>query len=303
LQTLAELNANFAIERLLRFELHESGLVVGNVSYPDRDASSASSRRGEGQFFLHGAHVTHFQPSHANEPVLFMSGESLFANDKAIRGGIPICFPWFGPSTNPGEPSHGWARLENWQISSTSSTNDSVTIAMELALPPFALHYQIRFGRELTTELKVTNLADHEVTHEIALHTYFAVGDIHEVSVQGDLEGLPFLDQLTGQNHAASDEAIRIDQETDRVYRGIAKNIQLVDDAWKRKVQVTSSGSHSTVVWNPWIAKSQRMTDFGDEEYLAMLCIETANVKDQKVVLGPKCTSTISVMIEHVEAR
>ncbi len=301
MQTLAELNAYFAIEGVLRFELHESGLIVGNVTYPDRDDRGASSRRGEGQFFLHGAHVSHFRPSHAAENVLFMSSESLFANDKAIRGGIPICFPWFGPSTNPGEPAHGWARLANWQVSSTSSTNDSVTITLELAHPLFQLRYQIQFGRGLTAELTATNLSAHEVTHEVALHTYFAVGDIHAVSVQGDLEGLSFLDQLTGNIHAASHEAIRFNEETDRVYQGIAKQIQIVDNSWKRRIQISSSGSHSTVVWNPWIAKSQRMPDFGDNEYTKMVCIETANVKDQRVVLSPKCTSTISVTIELLE--
>ncbi len=299
MQTLAELNANFAIEEILRFELHESGLIVGNVSYPD---GHASNRRSEGQFFVHGAHVTHFRPSHASEPVLFMSSESLFTDDKAIRGGIPICFPWFGPSANPGEPAHGLARLKDWHVSSTSATDDAVTIVLELALPPFQLRFQIRFGRGLIAELTATNTAGHEVTHEVALHTYFAVGDIHAVSVDGDLPGLPFLDQLTGDVHAASHEAIRFSEETDRIYSGIAQSIQIDDGSWKRKIRITPSGSHSTVVWNPWIAKSQRMSDFGDHEYLGMLCIETANVKDQRIALSPNGKSTVSVAIDLLES-
>ncbi len=284
-QTLTELNASFAIADHLRFDHHASGLIVGH----------AVAQNSHAQFFLQGAHVTHFQPAHASHPLLFMSKESLFANDKAIRGGIPICFPWFGPSANPGEPAHGWARLANWQVASSSATDDAVTVVMETSQGPFHLRYLIRFGNTLTTELTATNRSDHEVTYEVALHTYFAIGDIDAVSVHGSLEKLPFLDQLTGQMHAATHEAIRFTEETDRVYQGDARTILLVDDAWKRTIEIASEGSHSTVVWNPWIAKSQRMADFGDEEYRSMVCIETANVKDHRVVLGPKSASTTRV--------
>lgn len=286
-QTLHNLNANFAIADRLRFDLHASGLIVGHVD----------SGNGQGQFFLHGAHVTHFQPARASHPLLFMSKESLFADDKAIRGGIPICFPWFGPSANPGEPAHGWARLANWRVSSSNATDDSVSVVLETSQGPFHLRYLTRFGDKLTTELTATNRSDHEATCEVALHTYFAIGDIDAVSVEGDLEALPFLDQLTGQIHPAMGEAIRFTEETDRVYQGDARTILIVDDAWKRTIEIASEGSHSTVVWNPWIAKSQRMADFGDEEYRSMVCIETANVKDHRIVLAPQGTSTTSVTL------
>lgn len=286
-QTLLELEANFAIADRLRFDLHESGLIVGQAAFEG----------GEGQFFLHGAHVTHFQPTRTAHPLLFMSSESLFANDKAIRGGIPICFPWFGPSANPGQPAHGWARLANWHVSSTSATDDSVTVVLETSSEPFHLRYRIRFGHDLTTELTATNRSDHEVTCEVALHTYFAVGDIDAVSVHGPLEELPFLDQLTGETRPATGESIRFTQETDRVYQGEAPAILLMDDSWNRTIEITSAGSHSTVVWNPWLAKSQRMLDFGDNEYRSMVCIETANVKERRIVLGPNRTSTTRVTL------
>lgn len=286
-QTLVELVANYAIPDRLRFDLHASGLIVGY----------ATCEVSHGQFFLHGAHVTHFQPARAPHPLLFMSKESLFANDKAIRGGVPICFPWFGPSANPGEPAHGWARLANWQVLSSNADDESVTVILETSHPPFHLHYLIRFGDKLTTELTATNRSDHDATCEVALHTYFAIGDIDAVSVEGDLEALPFLDQLTGQIHPAMGEAIRFTEETDRVYQGDARTILIVDDAWKRTIEIASEGSHSTVVWNPWIAKSQRMADFGDEEYRSMVCIETANVKDRRIVLGPGGVSTTRVTL------
>lgn len=286
-QTLHNLNANFAIADRLRFDLHASGLIVGHVG----------SGNSQGQFFLHGAHVTHFQPARASHPLLFMSKESLFADDKAIRGGIPICFPWFGPSANPGEPAHGWARLANWRVSSSNATDDSVSVVLETSQGPFHLRYLTRFGDKLTTELTATNRSDHEATCEVALHTYFSIGDIDAVSVEGDLGELPFLDQLTGQIHPAMGEAIRFTEETDRVYQGDARTIRIVDDAWKRTIEIASEGSHSTVVWNPWIAKSQRMADFGDEEYRSMVCIETANVKDRRIVLAPQGTSTTRVTL------
>ena len=286
-QTLEELSVDFAIADRLRFDLHPSGLIVGH----------ATCQQGQGSFFLHGAHITHFQPARASRPLLFMSKDSLFANDKAIRGGIPICFPWFGPSANPGEPAHGWARLANWQVARSDATDDSVTVVMETSHPPFDLRYLIRFGDNLTTELIATNRSDREVTCEVALHTYFAIGDIDAVSVQGALEGLPFLDQLTGQMHPAAHQAIRFTEETDRIYQGAARTILLIDDGWKRTIEISPEGSDSTVVWNPWIAKSQRMADFGDEEYRSMVCIETANVKDRHVVLGPNDASTTRVTL------
>jgi glucose-6-phosphate 1-epimerase len=281
-QTLLELSTSFAIPDRLGFALHPSGLIVGH----------AACQQGQGSFFLHGAHITHFQPARAAHPLLFMSEESVFANDKAIRGGIPICFPWFGRSANPGEPAHGWARLANWQVARSDATDDSVTVVMETFQSPFHLRYFIRFGSDLTAEFTATNRSDRELTCEVALHTYFAIGDIDAVSVHGALEGLPYLDQLTGQMHPAAHQAIRFTEETDRVYQGVAQTILLVDDAWKRTIEITSEGSRSTVVWNPWIAKSQRMADFGDEEYRSMVCIETANVKDRRIVLGPNSSSS-----------
>lgn len=286
-QTLAELNAKFAIADRLRFDLQPSGLIVGQVK----------SENCQGQFFLHGAHVTHFEPARATHPLLFMSKESLFADDKPIRGGIPICFPWFGPSSNPGEPAHGWARVANWIVSSTSATDNSVTVVLEMSHAPFDLRYRIRFGDTLTTELTATNRSDDEVTCEVALHTYFAVGSIDAVSVHGPLEELPFLDQLTGETRPATGESIRFTQETDRVYQGEAPTILLTDNSWNRTIEITSRGSCSTVVWNPWIAKSQRMADFGDEEYRSMVCVETANVKDRRIVLGPNRASTTCVTL------
>jgi len=286
-QTLLELSTSFAIPDRLGFALHPSGLVVGH----------AACQQGQGSFFLHGAHITHFQPARASHPLLFMSKESLFANDKAIRGGIPICFPWFGRSANPGEPAHGWARLANWQVASSNATDDSVTVVMETFQSPFHLRYFIRFGSDLTAEFTATNRSDRELTCEVALHTYFAIGDIDAVSVHGALEGLPYLDQLTGQMHPAAHQAIRFTEETDRVYQGVARTILLVDDAWKRTIEITSEGSRSTVVWNPWIAKSQRMADFGDEEYRSMVCIETANAKDCRIVLAPEGKSTTRVTL------
>jgi len=286
-QTLVELNTSFAIADRLRFDLHPSGLIVGY----------ATCEVSHGQFFLHGAHVTHFQPVRAPHPLLFMSKESLFASDKAIRGGVPICFPWFGPSANPGEPAHGWARLANWQVLSSNADDESVTVILETSHPPFHLRYLIGYGSELTTELTVANRSDREVACEVALHTYFAVGDIHAVRIEGALAELPFMDQLTGRLHPATQQAIWVTEETDRVYQGDAPRISLIDDSWRRTIEITSEGSRSTVVWNPWIAKSQRMADFGDEEYVSMVCIETANVKEHRIVLGPEGESTTRVTL------
>jgi glucose-6-phosphate 1-epimerase len=278
MSSIRDLNQQFALDGSLSFAEHASGLLIGTVKTTQCSA----------QFFLQGAHVTHFQPSHTVEPILFMSQEAIFEPSRPIRGGIPICFPWFSAHpTDPSLPAHGWARILPWQVSSARQTQTTVEVTLTLNQDSWQLTYQLQFGATLQACLAVTNKASTLRTFEVALHTYFQIGAIEQTKISGGLSELPYYDQLDASTHPPQAEAIYFQAETDRIYHGSATKIHLHDQANERIIDLSSSHSQSTIVWNPWIAKSKRMSDFGDQEYLRMCCIETANVRNNQISIQP----------------
>jgi glucose-6-phosphate 1-epimerase len=277
------LNRKYGLENDLVFDLHPNGLVRANVQ----------TNQCAGEFFLQGAHVTRYQPASQNHPVLFMSQQALYMPGKALRGGIPICFPWFNSHpSDPSLPAHGWARTSVWNLVQTQKVDGQIEVALGLAKDGFDLIYRISMGETFMVALEVRNAADVPLDYEIALHTYLSLGSIENVSIAGDLENCEHYDQLTQKLHEPEKQRIRFVQETDRIYYGQASRIVLDDPAWQRSIQIDSLGSQATVVWNPWIDKSKRMADFGDLEYLQMCCIETANVRQKSVRLAPGQTHT-----------
>lgn len=275
----------FGIDSALRFEEHKSGLVQGIVS----------TNKCEASFFLHGAHVAHWQPLHTAWPVLFMSQKSYLEPGKPIRGGVPICFPWFSAHpTDSSLPAHGLVRQAAWELMKTQQNDHAVSVVFELSIESFDLRYTVDFGRTLQLALQIVNCDSQARDCEVALHTYFDVGAIEEVSVEG-LEPLPFLDQLTKSKYPAEGAPIRFERETDRIYPGAAGKILLNDPQRSRTIAIEAEHSQSTVVWNPWIEKSKRMPDFGDDEYLRMCCIETASIRENRIQLEPQVPSTIAV--------
>lgn len=276
----------FEIDDSLKFDKHPSGLVRGIVS----------TQRCRASFFLLGGHVAEYCPA-GQEPVLFLSEAAHYEEGKAIRGGVPICFPWFGGNKNdPNSPSHGLVRTELWEVSASSCHDDTVEVTLNFATESLALEYRLSFGSSLELEMTVSNRSETEQRYELALHTYFSVGDIERVAIQG-LEAQPFLDQLTETTESPAGGPIQFSEETDRIYWGEADQIRLVDESNQRTMLVEPSGSQATVVWNPWIAKSKRMPDFGDHEYPKMCCIETAKITPNDVALEPNGSSTTSVRI------
>ena len=241
---------------------------------------------GQGVVYLHGAHVTSYQPTGQTE-LLFMSEASQFALDQPIRGGVPICFPWF--AAKPGDanaPAHGLARTHAWTLSDIQATESMASLQFHASFPPFSTVYQITFGASLELGLVVVNEGSEATTFEAALHTYLAIGDVHRVWVEG-LEQAAFFDQLTGQRSEPNSQPIRFRQETDRIYESRDQTITLVDSVLQRRIVIDRDGSPSVVVWNPWVDKSRRMSDFGDEEWQTMCCLETAAVRDHAICLQP----------------
>ena len=275
------------IPQLATFEDGPGGLVRLKVTSPLANA----------EIYLHGAHVTHWQPAGAG-PVLFMSAASVYAAGKPIRGGIPVIFPWFGPRAgHPGSPAHGFARTSVWEVESLVSPDErSVSVVLQLisneatrALWPhdFVLRLRIDIGAQLVTALEVENTSGETFQFEDALHTYLSVADVRAVGVTG-LENTPYIDKTDGLLRKVQNETpIRITSETDRVYLPTQTTCTVHDPGLGRRLVVEKTGSETTVVWNPWIAKAKAMADFGDNEWPGMICVETANAAEDAVTLPP----------------
>ncbi len=261
----------------------------------------------EAHVYLQGAHVTHFQPVGAT-PVLFVSERSFFAEGKPIRGGVPICFPWFAArASQPTAPAHGFARTLPWEVESLSVDGDrTVLVILRLtatdetrALWPhdFVLRHHVSVGRHLEMMLEVENISAESFTFEEALHTYLAVGDVHEVAITG-LENAAYLDK-TEQLKAKVQDAgpLLFERETDRIYAGHRATCVLANPRAQLRITVEKSGSATTVIWNPWQAKAAAMKDFGEFEWTRMACIETANAGTDAITLAPAAKHAMRAII------
>jgi glucose-6-phosphate 1-epimerase len=293
---------DFEIPGALRFEDTPGGLTRGLISTPSAEA----------EVYLHGAHLTHWTPR-GQQPVLFVSAKSAFEPGKAIRGGVPVIFPWFGPrSGGKTGPMHGFARITAWNIEG-SRLCDNGDLEISFALPPddtsrsygyaeFDVHFRLTIGAELDMELEIRNTAPVELVYEEALHTYFAVGDIHQVSVAG-LAGTTYVDKADGfQRKTLGAEPIRIARETDQMHLNTEAACAIDDPAWSRRIVVEKSGSATTVVWNPWIEKTKTLADMAPDDWKGMICVETANAADDAIHLAPRASHTLraSIRVESI---
>jgi glucose-6-phosphate 1-epimerase len=262
--------------------------------------------QADAEIYLHGAHVTQFQPK-GQKPVLFMSAKSMFEPGKPIRGGVPICFPWFGArqAGQPGSP-HGFARLIEWELVSVEQTSDIVEIHLRLVSSEatralwtgeFEADYRVRIGTTLSLELQVRNTGSQPLRIEEALHTYLSISDARQISIEG-LAGTSYFTAVgTPRTETEGAAPIRITAETDRVYLNTQATCVAHDPGWQRKLVVKKTGSNATVVWNPWIAKAKAMPDFGDDEWPFMLCIETCNVRENAITIAPGQSYIMSAVV------
>jgi D-hexose-6-phosphate mutarotase len=290
------------IQQLRKHEIPGRVAVVsGNGGLPKIVITTKTSAA---EIYLNGAHVTHFQKN-GEPPLIFMSRKSYFAPGKAIRGGVPICFPWFG--NRDGEPSHGFVRSTEWQLVKTSATPDG-KVTVQFALPQISgrdawknlrTEFIVTVADTLTMELIATN-DDCDGTLEIenCLHTYFQVGDIGAVSVHG-LEDAAYLNFAEGDNgvpRPAESYAITFNRETNRTYCGTTSTVEIRDVNLKRIIRVEKFNSQSTVVWNPWTTQ-KLPDDFDMAEHKHMVCVESGNVKQNKISLAPGKTTALKVIL------
>jgi glucose-6-phosphate 1-epimerase len=278
-----------------RFEREGIAVEVGNGGLTKIVVRNSSCH---GEVYLQGAHVTEWRPNLA-DPVLFVSSRSAWEKGKAIRGGIPLCFPWFGPPTPPQTgDQHGFARNLEWTLAAVrnGSGKTATSLVFELesddytrSIWPFDFQatYTVTFGRTLGLAFEVTNTSDVAFTISEALHTYFAVGDVRLVRVEG-LADVEYLSKVEGNVRVRQAPGpITLTGETDRVYVNTPGEVRVVDPTLGRVLINSKHDSNTTVVWNPWEVKSVSGTGLSPSEWLRMLCIETANSHENSVKLAP----------------
>jgi glucose-6-phosphate 1-epimerase len=270
---------------------------------------SLADSRGTCEIALYGAHVLSYQPA-GQSPVLWLSKSAeRIAVGQAIRGGIPVCWPWFG--AHPGDarlPAHGFARTRRWRLLGTAYDSRQTGARLQLthdaetlALWPhaFRLEMSITVGDALTVELTTTNKGDAPFTVSQALHTYLLVQEIGAVRVLG-LENTAYHDVSPAARDGRQHGAILVGEETDRVYQKTAGEVTLVDPGYGRRIVIGKRGSHTTVVWNPWIEKAGRLSDMAPDDYRRFICIETANAESDTVTLEPGAEHVISATIQSL---
>jgi glucose-6-phosphate 1-epimerase len=289
------------LERWKRFEIPgRVALVEGQGELPKIEVATA---RSNAEIYLHGAHVTGFQKQ-GEPPLLFTSQCSRFTALQPIRGGVPIIFPWFGARDSG--PAHGFARLVDWDLIETL-TLPTGAVSLRFAMPeaseaatwpPFAAYFVVTVSDQLSMELIIVNAsADQPFAFEHCLHTYFTVGDINAVSVTG-LKGVNYQDKVENfAQKTETNDVIRITSELDRVYFDTPDPVEIHDTSLQRVIRIEKTGSESTVLWNPWVAKSQQMPDFGTDEFKRMLCVESGNVGKNRISLVPGETSILKVVL------
>ncbi|MCX6893765.1 MAG: D-hexose-6-phosphate mutarotase [Verrucomicrobia bacterium] len=288
-------------------DVNDDAKALGRVAFVDGRGDlpmiEVTTPWSSAEIYPHGAHVTHFKKKD-EPPLLFLSQCSRFADDQPIRGGIPVIFPWFGPREGLGQ--HGFARIKTWDLKEFIPAADgSVTIRFSLpacpeasGYPAFTADYIVTVNRDLALKLVVTNQSkDREFVFENCLHTYFSVSDATAIAISG-LNGVSYLDKVASfLEKTETGDAIRISSEVDRIYQNTTGTVEILDSRFGRRIRVEKSGSASTVVWNPWITKSQQMSDFGNDEYEQMVCVESGNVAANSITLPPGATSTLEVRL------
>ena len=283
--TIEEMNAKFGIAGIARVTAGNGGLPKVAVTAPGC----------AGEVYLLGATVTSWKPRGQDE-VVFVSGATKWENGRAIRGGVPICFPWFGNKAgDPKAPAHGFVRAKPWALDRIAQNGGAVTVSLstgsdegtkKLWPAEFRLIQRVTFGAELTMELEMTNSGPAPLGFEEALHTYFHAGDVTQVRVHG-LDGIHYLDKTDGNREKVQQGDVTIAKETDSVYLDTSSDVEVRDPVLRRRIRVSKQNSLVTVVWNPWIEKAKAMSDLGDEEWKQFVCVETCNVGKHAITLAP----------------
>ena len=300
MQTLEQLQA-FAIEGQIAFSDAGNGFPVITVTNPLANATIA----------LQGAHLMTWTPLGA-EPVIWVSDAAKLAQGKSIRGGVPLCWPWFGPhESDPKLPGHGHARTTSWRLTAAevlAGGETAMTFTIEeseqhrLLWPhPSSVEYRLVIGATLRCELTTTNTGTDSFSLSQALHTYFLIGDVERMAIHG-LDGCDYIDKVEGGVRKQQHGLVTVAGEVDRIYLGTSGQAAIEDPVLNRTIFISGDHSASTVVWNPWREKADKMGDLGTGSYHRMVCVETANAAEATRTLAPGASHTL-VAEYRVEAK
>jgi glucose-6-phosphate 1-epimerase len=294
-----ELNQRFAITGVAQITAGNGGLPRICVSTPAATA----------EIYLHGAQLTSWRPRGAHE-VIFLSEQSLWKDGHAIRGGIPICFPWFrNKADDPKAPSHGFVRTKAWQLDSVESKGDSATVSLSTTSDEatrawwphdFHLLHRLTIGAELTQELVVSNTGTAPLRFEEALHTYYRVAAAESLRITG-LDGADYLDNTDANREKRQEGDIVFTGQTDRAYLDTTHAVEISDPGMRRRIRLAKEDSRTTVVWNPWKEGAHSLADLGDDEWRTMACVEASNIRSFAVDLAPGKQHSMKTSI-HVAA-
>jgi glucose-6-phosphate 1-epimerase len=293
-----ELNRRYAIPGAAQITVGNNGLLRVSITTP------AST----GEIYLHGAHLTSWRPA-GGEEVIFLSQRSQFEPGKAIRGGIPVCFPWFRNKVDdPKAPSHGFVRTKDWKLDEIEMRGDGVMVSLSTSSDEgtkvwwphdFHLLHRLILGTALTQELVVSNTGTTPLRFEEALHTYYRVGGAEAIRISG-LDGVAYLDNTDANREKRQVGDIVFTAQTDRAYMDTTHAVEIADPILRRRLRLTKQNSRTTVVWNPWSTGAQSLADLGDE-WRAMACVEASNMRAFGVDLAPGQQHTMKTVIQ-VEA-
>jgi glucose-6-phosphate 1-epimerase len=290
-----DLNRPFAIAGVAQILADDGGLPKVQVTTP----------QCRGEMCLHGAQVTSWKPAGAEE-VILLSRHARWTAGSAIRGGIPICFPWFrGKADDPHAPAHGVVRTRVWELQSIERIGDSVAVTMSTGSDAdtrrwwpgdFRVRHRVTFGSELTLELTVTNTGTSPFQFEEALHTYHRVGDVRKVRIRG-LDGIAYLDNTDSNREKMQKGDVVLSSPTDSAYINSQNSLELLDPVLNRCIRIAKQNSRTTVIWNPWAEGAQALSDLGEEESSQMVCVEASNVLVDRVELPPGVDHTMTATI------
>jgi glucose-6-phosphate 1-epimerase len=278
-------------------------IASGNGGLPKIQIETAAATA---EIYLHGAQLTSWKPAGSGE-VLFVSEKSRWEDGRAIRGGIPVCFPWFrAKAGDPKAPAHGFVRTKDWHLESIAEIpGGSVGVYLSTESDEatrrwwpfdFRLEYRITTGPRLNLELRMKNTGPSALQFEEALHSYFNVGDVEQAGVRG-LDGAVYLDNRDGNRKKTQTGELRLTAQTDVAFAGTSGPVEIVDEVFRRTLKTEKRNSNSTIVWNPWCDGAASMPDFGSDEWRRMLCVEGGNILDSAVTLEPQEIHTLTVEI------
>lgn len=283
---IEQLNADYGIADKVKFVEETDGFPLIEIS----------NEYAQAKISVYAGHMLSFKPVEQAKDVIFLSSKVNYQLGKAIRGGTPICWPWFGPDPKAkGRPNHGFVRNRMWQMRDVFSTPDGETkITMGLVDTPetkeiwdygFDLAIAITVGSVLTVELITRNTGEQAFNITQALHTYFQIGDINQVTVLG-LKDREYLDKVDGGKQKTQTGEVTFAGECDRIYLNVQPELVIDDRALNRKIKVTATNSKTAIVWNPGAEISAKMADLGDQDYENFVCVETANAADEVIEIG-----------------